>query len=591
MKRTVAVMAFLSALAGPFAFAAGGTTLLQRYRIQLDVAPEEAENVTRQLLAICRCRIEPYAEESFIGFVVLASPSSADVLSRAPHVVAVAPLGGEAVVPAPAVAPAAVVEAGHGEPRMLPTATTAWGTGAYAYDAAGNIKSIGSDVYVYDALSRVRHGDAGTGRSQDYTYDRFGNLLTITTAGAPAAINLGVTPATNQLTDTTKNASGTYDLAGQLRTFLGNSFDYDGLGMVSAATVDSVRKVYLYSADDERIATITVNGVGTETSSEWTIRDTAGQVVRRFDRTSTATWKWREDYIYRDGAMLAAEVDTPERTLHFHPDHLGTPRLITGSGGAMVSLHTYYPFGFEATSSSQDLEKKKFTGHERDSQTLDYMHARYYTPVWGRFLSVDPGGYDPARPQSWNRYSYVTNNPLGRIDPDGRCEQAPNAPPCSDMETTVTAEGAGLLEHVNFISTETTAELTPFGFVPGTPEGLWESYKAKQYAKAHPDEKPKIMIGVIFLGSLGRTEPTLPAKTLAAEGEVTIKHNYRSGDHPPAHAHVEGGGPSTRIGPNGKPILNDPAMTAAQRAVYDANKSVVRRAINKIGRWLDYMGL
>lgn len=28
-------------------------------------------------------------------------------------------------------------------------------------------------------------------------------------------------------------------------------------------------------------------------------------------------------------------------------------------------------------------------------------------------------------------------------------------------------------------------------------------------------------------------------------------------------------------------------MTPAQRALYDANKSRVRRKINKIGRWLD----
>lgn len=39
----------------------------------------------------------------------------------------------------------------------------------------------------------------------------------------------------------------------------------------------------------------------------------------------------------------------------------------------------------------------------------------------GRFLSVDPGkDWDPAQPQSWNMYSYVRNNPVNRVDPDGR---------------------------------------------------------------------------------------------------------------------------------------------------------------------------
>jgi hypothetical protein len=51
------------------------------------------------------------------------------------------------------------------------------------------------------------------------------------------------------------------------------------------------------------------------------------------------------------------------------------------------------------------------------------MHARYYKPYWGRFLSVDPvlnikGSL--RKPQAWNRYSYVMNNPVRYTDPDGR---------------------------------------------------------------------------------------------------------------------------------------------------------------------------
>jgi RHS repeat-associated protein len=72
------------------------------------------------------------------------------------------------------------------------------------------------------------------------------------------------------------------------------------------------------------------------------------------------------------------------------------------------------------------LEVVRFTGHERDlrapeaNDDLDYMHARYYNPYLGRFLSVDPVGGEVGSSQSWNRYSYVRNNPIRFVDPQGQ---------------------------------------------------------------------------------------------------------------------------------------------------------------------------
>ena len=38
----------------------------------------------------------------------------------------------------------------------------------------------------------------------------------------------------------------------------------------------------------------------------------------------------------------------------------------------------------------------------------------------GRFTSPDDGSdQSPGDPQSWNLYSYVRNNPLSNVDPDG----------------------------------------------------------------------------------------------------------------------------------------------------------------------------
>ena len=48
------------------------------------------------------------------------------------------------------------------------------------------------------------------------------------------------------------------------------------------------------------------------------------------------------------------------------------------------------------------------------------MQARYYDPVIGRFLSNDPVGFAPSRPDYFNRYAYVGNDPLNKTDPDGQ---------------------------------------------------------------------------------------------------------------------------------------------------------------------------
>ncbi len=61
------------------------------------------------------------------------------------------------------------------------------------------------------------------------------------------------------------------------------------------------------------------------------------------------------------------------------------------------------------------------TQHIKDSATgLTYMQARYYDPLIGRFLSIDPVKFtDTGNPAMFNRYAYGFNDPVNMIDPDG----------------------------------------------------------------------------------------------------------------------------------------------------------------------------
>ena len=122
---------------------------------------------------------------------------------------------------------------------------------------------------------------------------------------------------------------------------------------------------------------------------------------------------------------LVGQVAPATSTQWLHVDHLGSTRIVTDKTGDVVSRHKYLPFGEEFDNATPDeVNSHKFTGHERDTGTgLDYMFARYYSPkTTFRFLSVDPlaASAQTANPQSWNRYTYASNNPVLYIDPDGQ---------------------------------------------------------------------------------------------------------------------------------------------------------------------------
>ncbi len=319
-----------------------------------------------------------------------------------------------------------------------------WGPVAYDYDSAGNIKGVGLDKYTYDSAGRLIEAFVG-GKTEAYEYDSFGNM---TKKGVT-----GVTATTIQVDGASNRLIGPeYDAAGNLiATGDREEYTYDSLGMMSTSARGTTERRYIYDANEERIGRI-----NDERVSRWTIRDAGGRVLREFksdDTESEAFWYWEQDYVYADGQLVGGETQawtggnstTYGGRRHYHLDHLSSIRMVTNDSRGAIMRHDYYPFGIEQTAAWQELvnpgdphvDDARFTGHERDyhgalnyrnNDYLDYMHARYYDPNKGRFLSVDPGkDWDLRSPQSWNMYAYVRNNPLNLVDRNGRQAAPPRA--------------------------------------------------------------------------------------------------------------------------------------------------------------------
>jgi len=158
-----------------------------------------------------------------------------------------------------------------------------------------------------------------------------------------------------------------------------------------------------------------------------------------------------------------AAADSQEKPLVYHYDHLGTITAITTAfppPAASVATDTTgkpgrfsedawgqrrNPFTWTGApvttgpNASDDggadsLTPRGYTGHEMlDDLGLVHMNGRIYDPLLGRFLSADIVVQDPEDLQSYNRYSYVFNNPLSFTDPSGFVVWQPT-------ETTLTEE-------------------------------------------------------------------------------------------------------------------------------------------------------
>jgi len=151
------------------------------------------------------------------------------------------------------------------------------------------------------------------------------------------------------------------------------------------------------------------------------------------DNGSALTWQMA--YFYLGARLLATQAPgtAPSATQFHHKDRLGT-RLISNAGDTTASENVVLPYGALVVAESGTMAtSRRFTSYDRGSTVvLDYAVNRFYDCYQGRFTQLDPMGPRAAqlrRPQRLNRYSYVHNDPVNFVDPDGRLDH-PNPDLC-----------------------------------------------------------------------------------------------------------------------------------------------------------------
>ncbi|MBL8343351.1 MAG: RHS repeat-associated core domain-containing protein [Rubrivivax sp.] len=151
-------------------------------------------------------------------------------------------------------------------------------------------------------------------------------------------------------------------------------------------------------------------------SWKFQISGSSGKLLYSLHPTQGAT-----NHIYL-GERLVAEQNSVTGRSYAHVDALGSPVARTGTAGQFIngSRTRYEPYG-AAVAGTLNPDGVGFTGHVNDVDTgLVYMQQRYYEPLVGRFLSVDPVTADAKTGDHFNRYVYAENNPYLFVDPDGR---------------------------------------------------------------------------------------------------------------------------------------------------------------------------
>ena len=261
-------------------------------------------------------------------------------------------------------------------------------------------------TYGYDEFNRLTSANFGSGaKTFSYVYNRYGNR---SQQNAPQG---GPAPSYSFNTNNQIVGMG-YDAVGNLTSDGFHSYTYDAEGNLLKVDAGTTA-IYAYDALNHRIR----QDVGSKTTAF--VYNAEGQRISYWNAANT---QLIQGQVYWGNKPVSFR----EGGEHFqHQDYLGTERMTTNWTGTVDATFVSLPFGDGYTVTGSDYDQYHFAQLDHDTESVtDHAQFRQYSPTSGRWMSADPydGSYRASNPQSFNRYTYAMNNPLGFIDPLGLCD-------------------------------------------------------------------------------------------------------------------------------------------------------------------------
>lgn len=291
------------------------------------------------------------------------------------------------------------------------------------------------ESFCYDGLNRLikSHRDTLTGgcslsaANQDQEYDGLGNITRKVGVGNYSYTGKGP----HAVTATTLGGSYSYDNNGNQTAGAGRSISYNTQDQPTRIVSSAATTDFVYGPDQARFERRDTK------AGNVTITHYLGNVERiQVQGSNVIEWKrYIAGAIYTVRTTTAHAVQATEKSYLFN-DHLGSLDVVTNAHGKITHSASFDAWGarrsgenwgaafapgsISLTGFVQPLTRRGYTGHEMlDDHGLIHMNGRIYDPKLARFLQADPFIQAVTDTQSFNRYSYVMNNPLNATDPSG----------------------------------------------------------------------------------------------------------------------------------------------------------------------------